>query len=74
MVNLLAGRPVVPELLQAGCRPDRLAETVLTLLRDPAAAAAQRAGFTEALAGLRPPGETPSEAAAREVLEVLDQA
>lgn len=75
MVNLLAGRALVPELLQEACTGPRLAETVEGLLRDPARAAAQRAGFAAALATLHPPGDlAPSEAAAREVLEVLDQA
>ena len=74
MVNLLAGRLVVSELLQEDCTPALLSRTALDLLRDPARAEAQRAAFREVLAGLRPPGELPSAAAAREVLEVLDQA
>ena len=74
MVNLLAGRAIVPELLQQECRPDRLAAVVRQMLRDPAVAAAQRAAFGPLLAGLHPPGETPSAAAAREILAVLDRA
>ena len=35
MVNLLAGRAVVPELLQQDCRPAKLAETVETPARRP---------------------------------------
>ncbi len=71
MVNLLAGRTLVPELLQQDCNPRRLADTVLSLLHDPAIAAAQRAGFAEILATLRPGAERPSEAAAREILATL---
>ncbi len=72
MVNLLAGREVVPELLQEDCTPQRLAATVLSLLRDPARAATQRAAFAEVIASLRPSGgELPSELAAAAVLEVL---
>lgn len=74
MVNLLAGRRLVPELLQRDCTPEHLSATVLGLLRDPAQAAAQRAGFRTLLDSLRPSAGLPSEAAAREVLDVLDQA
>ena len=74
MVNLLAGHALVPELLQTDCTPARLVDTVQHLLRDSDTAARQRAGFATALDSLRPPDGTPSDAAAREVLEVLDQA
>jgi len=73
MVNLLAGRAVVPELLQQDCTAETLGRTALTLLRDPAAANAQRDAFRGVLDSLRPPEGTPSEAAAREVLHVMDQ-
>lgn len=71
MINLLAGRALVPELLQGDCAPGPLAETVRGLLADPAVAAAQRAGFGPALASLRAPEGAPDEAAARAVLELL---
>ncbi len=77
MVNLLAGREVAPELLQQECTAATLSRTVLRLLRDPVEAGAQREAFRAVLDSLRPPpalGGTPSEAAAREVLQVLDQA
>lgn len=73
MVNLLAGRGVVPELLQQDCRPDLLRDTVLRLLRDPHAAAAQRAAFRAVIASLRPPAGLPSDAAASEILDLLQQ-
>jgi len=72
MVNLLAGRGLVPELLQEACNGPALA-AVLETLGDPAVAAAQRAGFREIMAQLQAPMGLPSDAAAREVLEVLDQ-
>ena len=72
MVNLLAGRTLVPELLQQDCRPARLAATLARLLDDQAAAAAQRAGFRAVLDRLRPESGTPAEAAAREILDLLD--
>jgi lipid-A-disaccharide synthase len=71
MINLLAQRALVPELLQEDCRPDKLAATLLCLLRDKSAAAAQRAGYAEALATLRPPAGTPAIAAAQAVLAAL---
>lgn len=43
IVNIIADRPVVPELLQEACRPERLAAAVSRLLRDPAARETQRA-------------------------------
>ena len=73
MVNLLAGRRLVPELLQQECRPDRLAQAVLVLLGDPAAAAAQRAGFRTVIDSLSAGDEAPADAAAREVLALLDE-
>ncbi len=74
MVNLLAGSAVVPELLQQACRPDRLAATVAGLLDDAAAREAQRRAFRDVLASLAPPQGRPSEAAAAEVLAVLEAA
>jgi lipid-A-disaccharide synthase len=72
MVNLLAGRAVVPELLQQDCTPEKLAATLLDLVRNPAVAAAQRAAFQDLLAGLRPAEGVPSEAAAQAVLALID--
>ena len=71
LVNILAGREVVPELIQQRCTPALLAETVATLLADPAAAQAQREAFTPMLASLAPPTGSPSEAAAQAILELL---
>jgi lipid-A-disaccharide synthase len=73
LVNLLAQREVVPELIQQACTPDNLAAEVRTLLDDAAAAGAQRAACREVLATLHPPAGTPSDAAAAAVLSVLDQ-
>ncbi len=73
MVNLLANRAVVPELLQQDCTAETLSRTALDLLRDPDSVAAQRSAFRGILDSLRPPEGTPSGAAAREVLQVMDQ-
>lgn len=71
LVNLLAEREVVPERIQEDCTPEALAEALLRPMLDPAVAAAQRAGFVEALALLRAPEGLPSVAAAEAVLAAL---
>ncbi len=74
LLNLLAGREIVPEMIQQACTPDRLAATLTRLLTDPATADAQRAACQVELAKLRPAHGLPSEAAAGAVLELLDHA
>lgn len=74
LVNLLHGRAVVPERLTSHFTASRLTPDLLALLTDPAAAAAQRAAFTGLAAMLRPPDGTPSQAAAAEVLRLIEQA
>jgi len=75
ILNLLAGRAVIPELIQWTCTPEHLAATLLPLLIDPAAARRQREEIRPYLDMLRPAsGEKPSEAAASAILELLDQA
>ena len=72
MVNLLAGRKVVPELLQENCAPDVLAREVCRLFDNPAAAQAQRTAFASVLHGLEGPGGVlPADAAASAVLDLL---
>ena len=72
MVNLLAGREIVPELLQADCTPEKLARTARELIENAGIAAAQRAAFGAVIDSLRVAHGTPSQAAARAVLAVLD--
>lgn len=66
LVNILAGRRVVPELLQLQASPARMAEEVEKLLADPAAREAQQAGLSEVRASLGRPG------AARRVAEEIE--
>jgi len=74
VINLLAEREVIPELIQQACTPERLAAAMQTLLNDSTAAQAQRTACSEALALLRAPDEIPSEAAATAVLLQTDVA
>ena len=74
LLNLLAKREIVPELIQKDCTPDRLAEGLRQLLTDPHLADTQRMAFRDVLEQLRPPsGRLPSAAAAAAVLELLDR-
>ncbi len=71
LINLMLDRALIPELLQFSCRPDRLAEAVGGLLRDPAEGAAQIAGCAPVLRQLGREGPAPSTRAARTVLGVI---
>jgi lipid-A-disaccharide synthase len=72
LVNILAGREAVPELIQGEATPARLAAALERLIADPAARAAQRETF-ERIAVLLQADETPSLRAARVVLETIGQ-
>ncbi len=69
--NLLLDRALVPELLQARCTPNRLAQAVDRLLTDETARAVQRAGFVEIRDLLAPDGAAPSDKAAAAVLDLI---
>ncbi|MGB9468776.1 MAG: lipid-A-disaccharide synthase [Candidatus Acidiferrum sp.] len=56
MVNLIADKEVVPELVQNDFTPDRVAGEVLKLLQDPNARRTMRAGLAEVRTRLGPPG------------------
>ena len=56
LVNLLAGRELVPELLQRQASPERMAEELERLLADPAARRAQIEGLAEVRRSLGEPG------------------
>jgi lipid-A-disaccharide synthase len=64
MVNLVAGRPVVPELIQESFTPETTAREVLTLLADPARADDVRQGLAEVRARLGASGASTRAAAA----------
>jgi lipid-A-disaccharide synthase len=56
MVNLIAERRLVPELIQNDFTPDRVSGEVLRLLREPGARDTMRAGLAEVRQRLGPPG------------------
>jgi len=68
MVNLVAGKKVVPELIQSDFTPQRVATEALRVLTDPAHAAQVRAALRDVKARLGGPGA--SRRAAEAVVEV----
>jgi lipid-A-disaccharide synthase len=72
MVNLILGRPAVPELLQEDCRADRIAAAAVRLIGDEALRRDQQAALAEAVGRLRGDDERPpSQRAAARILELL---
>jgi len=69
MVNLIAGRRIVPELIQEECTSERIAAEVLSLLTDLPRAEEMRAALAEVRGKLGRPGA--SGRAADAVLEVV---
>jgi lipid-A-disaccharide synthase len=69
MVNLIAGRKVVPELVQKDFTSAHLAEEAIRLLDDPEARAEMRRGLAEVREKLGPPGAV--ERAADLIAEML---
>jgi lipid-A-disaccharide synthase len=72
MVNLIAGKPVVPELVQKDFTPQRVAREAIRLLDSPESRAQIQQGFAEVRARLGPPGAI--ERAADIIAAMLDQA
>jgi lipid-A-disaccharide synthase len=71
MVNLIAEKRVVPELIQNDFTPDRVSAEVLRLLREPGARDALRTGLAQVRARLGSPGAV--ERAADAILALLGQ-
>ena len=71
MVNLIAGKQVVPELIQHDFTPDRVSGETLRLLRDPAARQRLRDGLADVRRLLGPPGAV--ERAADAILHLMQR-
>lgn len=69
--NIIAGRTIMPEMIQGDCRPDRLVPAIERLLRDPGARAAQREGVDQVVRALGEGDERPSRRAAQAVLDAI---
>jgi lipid-A-disaccharide synthase len=70
MVNLVAGRRVVPELVQSSFTPDRVADEAVALLTNAARASAMRASLAEVRSRLG--GAGASRRAAEAILRVVN--
>src|SRR5579863_472673 len=71
MVNLIAGKRAVPELIQSDFTPDRVAAEILALLRTPSLRDAMRADLAEVRRRLGPPGAV--DRAADAILKLIRQ-
>ena len=69
MVNLIAGRRLVPELIQDACTPEAIAREAVSMLKDADRAREIRAGLAEVRGRLGGPGA--SRRAAEAILKVM---
>ncbi len=69
MPNLIAGRRIVPELIQEGLTPQRVADETIALLTEPARHTTMRADLRQVRERLGAPGG--SDRAAAAILDVV---
>lgn len=72
LINILLDRPVVPELLQDACTPDRIAAAMHTIMSDPVHRDAQIEAGAMVRDMLKPGSLWPSAKAARVVLNLAE--
>jgi lipid-A-disaccharide synthase len=73
MVNLIAGRAVVPELMQSRMTGETIAREARRLLADPAARAEMKAGLAEVRERLSPAGMPGPEGAPRRAAAIIQE-
>jgi lipid-A-disaccharide synthase len=71
LVNLILGRPLVAEHLALDCTPERLAATMVKLIRDERVRAAHLEGYDAAMRLLGAGDVSPSLRAADQILEII---
>jgi lipid-A-disaccharide synthase len=71
MVNLIAGRRIVPELMQREATGENIAREAAAILSDPARLAHMREDLKQVREQLKADGESAAERAARAVVEVI---
>ncbi|MHC8509610.1 MAG: lipid-A-disaccharide synthase [Rhodospirillales bacterium] len=74
LINLAAGRRIMPEFIQRECRAQALTGAVSRLLTDPSARAEQKDAFGPALAALGLGGEPPAARAAAVIEDCMRRA
>ncbi|HYV04357.1 MAG TPA: lipid-A-disaccharide synthase, partial [Blastocatellia bacterium] len=74
MVNLIAGRRIVPELMQHGVTGEKIALEVSNILRDPPRLDQMKRDLAAVREQLTSTSGSASERAARAVLDTIDQA
>lgn len=73
LINILLDKPVVPELIQDACTPDRIASAMYAILSDPVHRDAQIEAGSMVREMLRPGSLWPSAKAARVVLNLAER-
>jgi lipid-A-disaccharide synthase len=71
LVNLLLGQQAVPEFLQEDCTGPKIAEGVAEILSSETTREAQQKDFKEVFKALGEPVPSPSERAAKVVLDIV---
>lgn len=71
LVNMVMDRAVMPEFLQEECRPELIAPALAQMLDNPALRATKRAEMSDAMVRLGYGSDSPSDRAARAVLDFI---